>query len=172
MKLAAAALVLSFLVLPAMAHAHEGMMHDGCPADQSFVAGDITVSAAYSRAMLPNAPVGAGYMTISNAGASADRLVGATTEATPTVEIHNMSIVDGMMEMEALPDGIEIAAGGKVTLAPDGLHLMFMQPKAPFNEGECVEVTLTFEQAGPLSVQLSVGPIGADAPPDHSGHTM
>jgi copper(I)-binding protein len=171
MKLfALAPLALALLAAPAFAH--EGMLHDGCPTGQTFAAGDITVTGAFTRATLAAAKVGAGYMTIGNAGTEPDRLVSATTEATPTVELHNMSVKDGMMTMTPMPDGIEVPAGGSVALAPGGLHVMFIGPKAPFKEGECVAVTLKFEKAGELPVQLVVGPIGADAAPDHAGHSM
>ena len=150
------------------ATAHEGMLHEGCAPGQTFTAGDIAVTGAFTRATLPNAQVGAGYMTIDNAGAAADRLVGAATEATPTAELHNMTTEGGMMKMAAVEGGIEIPAGGSVTLAPGGLHVMFIGPRAPFKEGECVAMTLTFETAGPLEVQLVVGPVGADAPPEHN----
>ena len=150
--------------------AHEGMIHDGCPVGQEFTVGDITVSGAFTRAMLPNAQVGAGYLAIDNAGAEADRLVGASSDVTPTVELHNMTTENGMMKMSEVEGGIEIPAGGGVTFAPGGLHVMFIGPNQSFNEGECVEVTLRFESAGELPVQLVVGPVGADAAPGHEGH--
>jgi copper(I)-binding protein len=165
MKPSAAVVALCLFTVPAFAH--EGMLHDGCPAGQTFSAGDISVTGAFSRAMLPNAPVGAGYMTITNAGSAADRLLSATTEATPNVELHDMKVTDGMMEMTPLPEGIEIPAGGTVTLAPGGLHMMFINPHAAFKEGECLAVMLTFEQAGELAVQLSVGAVGAEGAPEH-----
>jgi copper(I)-binding protein len=167
MKLLALALAGFVLAFPVAAGAHEGMLHDGCPAGQSFVAGDITVSGAFTRAMLPNAPVGGGYMTITNAGRAPDRLLGATTASTDAVEFHDSKVTDGMMEMTHLPEGIEIPAGGSVTLAPGGLHVMFINPKSPFKEGECLAVTLSFERAGDLTIELSVGPVGADVPPGH-----
>jgi periplasmic copper chaperone A len=156
--------------IPLSAFGHEGMLHEGCPAGQSFAAGDISVTGAFTRAMLPSAPVGGGYMTISNAGTMPDRLVGATTEATDTVEFHDMKVEGGMMKMIPMPEGVEIPAGGTVTFAPGGLHVMFLSPRAPFKEGECLEVVLQFERAGELSVQLSVGPVGADAAPEGHHH--
>ncbi|HHY50607.1 MAG TPA: copper chaperone PCu(A)C [Alphaproteobacteria bacterium] len=141
------------------------MVHEGCPADQTFTAGDITVSGAFTRAMLQGAKVGAGYMTITNNGTAADRLIGATTAATDKVELHNMSTEDGMMKMVPVEGGIEIPAGESVTLAPGGLHIMFLEPRAPFKEGECVDVVLTFETAGELGVQLNVGGVGASEAP-------
>lgn len=162
------ALMLPFLAAPAFAH--EGMNHDGCPTGQSFAVGDITVSGAFTRATLPDAPVGAGYLTISNAGTDADRLLGAASLITPTVELHTMSVTDGMMKMQQLTDGIEVPAGGSVEFAPGGMHIMFIGPNQAFVEGECVELTLTFEKAGELPVMLNVGPVGASAAPEHEGH--
>jgi copper(I)-binding protein len=166
--------ILSIMLLIAVVSpvlAHEGMLHDGCPGGQTFAAGDITVSGAFTRATLPDAPVGAGYLTIENAGVSADRLVSATSEVTPIVELHTMSTVDGVMKMEHLPEGIDLPAGETVSLAPGGLHIMFIGPNQPFNEGECVELVLNFEQAGDLPVQLNVGPVGArEAPMAHADH--
>jgi copper(I)-binding protein len=159
---------LTFLAVPAVAH--EGMLHDGCPAGQTFAAGDITVSGAFSRATLPNAPVGAGYMSISNAGSAPDRLIGVSTAATPRVEIHNMRMEDGVMKMEKVEGGLEVPAGGSVSLSPEGYHIMLFKPTQPLVEGECLTLVLTFETAGELPVQLSVGGIGASDAPDHSGH--
>jgi periplasmic copper chaperone A len=160
------AFAVALAIAPAV-FAHEGMLHEGCAAAQTFAAGDITVTGAFTRAMLPNAPVGAGYMSIANAGSEPDRLLGATTEATGSVELHDMKITDGMMQMKPMPEGIEIPPGGTVTLAPGGLHMMFIKPRAGFREGECLALVLKFERAGELPVELSVGPVGADAPPGH-----
>jgi copper(I)-binding protein len=166
---------LALVALASPAFAHQGMLHDGCPPGQTFTVGDITVTDAFSRAMLAQAKVGAGYMTIANAGTAPDRLVGATTEATDKVKLHNMTTENGMMKMSPVEGGVEVPAGGSVTLAPAGLHIMFVEPHAPFKQGECVAVTLKFEKAGDLPVQLVVGPVGADSAPmemEHSGHAM
>jgi copper(I)-binding protein len=158
------------LTLATHAIAHEGMIHDGCPAGQEFTAGDIIVTGAFTRATLPDAQVGAGYFTISNAGSEADTLIAASSEVSPTVELHNMTVENGMMKMSEVEGGIEVPAGGSVSLAPGGLHVMFIGPNQPFIEGECVAVTLSFERAGEVPVQLVVGPVGADAAPGHKGH--
>ena len=59
------------------------------------------------------------------------------------------------MKMNELPDGIAVPAGGTVTLAPGGLHLMFMGLKAPLVENETVPVTLTFAKAGTIEIELA-----------------
>lgn len=133
-------------------------------------AGDLTLSGAFTRATLPNAPVGGGYLTITNNGDEADRLVDAESPFSPDVQIHEMAVVDDVMQMRGLPEGLEIPAGESVTLRPGGLHLMFMQIAQPFVEGETVPVTLIFERAGEVEIELAVGAFGASGHDDHSSH--
>ena len=161
------ALLLSMFSDPS--HGHEGVHHDGCTAEDAIV-GDIVISDGFSRATLPAAPVAAGYLTITNNGAAADRLVAAASAVTPTVEIHDMVTEDGMMKMLHLVDGIVIPPGESVALAPGGKHIMFIGPNQPFIEGDCVAVTLSFEQAGEVPVMLQVGSTGARGPEDGHGH--
>jgi copper(I)-binding protein len=132
--------------------------------------GDLTLSGAFTRATLPNAPVGGGYVTITNNGTDADRLIGAESVFSPDVQVHEMAVIDDVMQMSQLPDGLEIPAGETVTLAPGGLHLMFMQISQPFVEGETVPVTLTFEHAGEIEIELAVEAFGASSMSDHSEH--
>jgi copper(I)-binding protein len=167
------AAIAALLCLSMPAFAHNGLMHTGCAAGQSFTAGAITVSGAYTRAMLPNAGAAGGYLTISNAGAEPDTLTGGTSQAAGLVEVHEMTLEGDMMKMASVPGGLDIPAGGTVALAPKGFHLMMMQIGTPFKEGECVEVTLHFAKAGDLPIQLSIGGIAQDEPVmDHSGHNM
>lgn len=125
-------------------------------AAEIFRAGDLTVTHAYARAMLPGQPVGGGYLIITNAGGVADRLVSAVSSAAGAVEIHEMAMQGETMKMRKLTDGVSIPAGEIVELKPGGLHLMFMKVKAPFKTDDTVPVTLTFEKAGNVDVRLSV----------------
>jgi copper(I)-binding protein len=163
----------ALLAVPTPAFAHNGLMHTGCAAGQSFAAGSITVTGAYTRAMLPNAGAAGGYLTIANSGAEPDTLTGGTSQAAGLVEVHEMTLEGDMMKMGAVPGGLEIPAGGTTELAPKGIHLMMMQIGTPFKEGECVEVTLHFAKAGDLPVVLNIGGVAQDEPVmDHSGHDM
>ncbi|WP_423065793.1 copper chaperone PCu(A)C [Devosia sp. CN2-171] len=168
----AAALGLAFLATPAFAHM--GMKHDGCPTGQVFTAGDITISGAFSRATLPSAKIGGGYLVIENKGSSPDRLLGGSTENAKAVQVHQMKMEGDMMKMGEIAGGLEIPAGSTVTLAPggDAYHLMFMDIIQPLKSGECMDVTLEFEKAGAIPVQLNIGEIAADAPPEHMHHDM
>ncbi|WIJ24908.1 copper chaperone PCu(A)C [Devosia sp. RR2S18] len=140
--------------------AHNGVVH----------LGPIDISLPFARATLPNAPVGGGFLTIENTGAEADRLISASSPAAAEVQLHEMAMDGEVMRMRQLEDGIEIPAGGTVTLEPGGLHIMFMGLREPFVEGEEVPVTLTFEQAGSVEIKLPVLAVAADAAPAHDGH--
>jgi copper(I)-binding protein len=132
---------------------------------KSWTVGDLVVSGAYARATLPHAPVGGGFITITNKGGTDDRLVGAVSPLAGEVQLHEMKMNGSVMEMRALPNGIPIPAGKTVTFSPSGLHLMFMKLKGTFVKGRTVPVTLTFAKAGKVTVELAVGGIAADGPP-------
>jgi copper(I)-binding protein len=159
--------VIGLTLLATPAFAHMGMKHGGCPAGQVFTAGDITVTGAYSRATLPQAKIGGGYLTIENKGTSPDRLLGGSTENATAVQVHQMKMDGDMMKMAEVEGGLEIPAGGTVTLSPggDSFHLMFMDIKQPLKAGECLDITLQFEKAGSIPVELTIGDVAADAPP-------
>ncbi len=123
-------------------------------------AGDLTLTAGFTRATLPKAPVAGGFVTIRNAGAE-DRLTGGSAPFASDVQVHEMAMEGEVMKMRPLPDGLPIPAGQEVVLKPGGYHLMFMGLKAPLKQGETVDVTLTFERAGAVTVPLAVLAPGA-----------
>ncbi|RVV98091.1 DUF1775 domain-containing protein [Mesobaculum littorinae] len=127
----------------------------GATADVTL--GDLTLSSAFTRATLPNAPVGGGFLTVTNDGDTDDRLIAATSPAAGRVEIHEMDMDGDVMRMRELADGLPIPAGDTVALQPGGYHLMLMELAAPLVEGETVDVTLTFETAGEVTLPLAIG---------------
>ena len=133
--------------------------------------GDLEISGAFSRATLPNAPVGAGYFTITNTGTVDDTLVSARSPVAAKTQIHQMKLEGDVMKMSEVEGGLVIPAGETVTLTPGGLHIMFMDLRQAFAEGSNVPVTLTFEKAGSVDIELAVGPINA-AEPSHDMHDM
>lgn len=122
----------------------------------------------WSRVTPRGAVVAGGYAKIENTGKTADRLIGASAELSGRTEIHEMAMEGGVMKMRALPNGIEIPAGGKVELAPGGLHIMFMELKQPLEEGKHFKGTLIFEKAGTVPVDFAVE--GMAGPGEHKGH--
>lgn len=139
-------------------HGHDdmaGMDMSGMAGD-TVTLGDLQISGAFAKAMLPGQPVGGGFFTIKNNGKTDDRLVSISSPNAGEVELHEMAMQDNVMKMRELKDGIPVPAGGTVTLAPGGLHLMFQKVKAPFKQGDSVPVTLTFEKAGKVDLTLKV----------------
>lgn len=123
-----------------------------------FTLGTLEIDHPASRATLPGQPVGGGFMTITNKGAEADRLVSiAAPDVSDDVQLHEMAVENDVMKMRHLPDGIEIPAGATVELKSGGLHVMFMRIKHPFKEGETFKATLTFEKAGTIDVEFAIG---------------
>lgn len=117
--------------------------------------GDITIADA--RAPEPTGPNGALYFSVTNDG-TADTLVAVSTESAPEVQFHN-TVTDGeTTSMSPVPDGIEVAASGDVTLEPGGTHAMLIDVK-DIEAGDMMPITLTFENAGDLNVLVPVVPV-------------
>ena len=142
------------ILLATPSFAHDGVVH----------VGDLNISLPFTRATLPNAPVGGGFLTIENTGAEPDRLISATSTVSGDTQIHEMAMQGDVMKMRQLVEGLEIPAGETVALSPGGFHIMFLGLKQAFVEGETIAVTLTFEKAGSVEVLLPVEAAGADAP--------
>lgn len=132
---------------------------------QAASAAEPTVRAteAWARATGPDTPVGMAFVTLTNTGAEADRLVSASTPAAAKVEFHRHVPADGAMKMQR-QDSIELAPGAAVRFSPGGLHLMLDGLKARLIAGQSVALTLTFAKSAPLTVPVTVIAQGA-APP-------
>jgi copper(I)-binding protein len=137
-------------------------------------AGDLIITQAWSRATPSGAKVAGGYLTVENKGAAADRLLGGSGDVAGRVEIHEMAMDSGVMKMRPLDNGLDIAPGKTVKLAPGGYHLMLLDLKSQLKQGDKVPVTLQFEKAGKVQLTLDVQGVGAQAPAggDHSGGHM
>ena len=117
--------------------------------------GSLTVSEARSRPTSPGATVAGGYLTITNPGAEADRLIRAASPRAARTELHEMAMDGTMMTMRPVTS-IEVPAKGSVKLEPGGFHLMFLDIPKPFVANETIPVSLTFEKAGQVDVELIV----------------
>jgi uncharacterized protein YcnI len=132
-------------------------------------AGDLEFSGAVAKAMLPGQPVGGAVVTIKNEGASDDRLISAASPSAGRVELHEMAMVNDVMKMRKMSDGLVIPAGKTVDMTSSDLHFMFYNMKKPFADGDKVPVTLTFEKAGKVDVIVQVGSAnGADQMHNHN----
>ena len=123
--------------------------------------GKLKISAPWARATPKGAPVGGGYLTITNTGSEADRLMGGSAAFAKAVEVHEMKMDKGIMKMREMAKGLEIKPGKTVSLNPSGYHIMFTGLKQPLKKGEHVKVTLQFAKAGKADVDFTVEGIGA-----------
>ena len=111
--------------------------------------GDLVIGHPWARQSPMGADVAAGFMTITNNGKEADRLVKATASVAPTVQLHEMKMEGDVMKMSEVPGGIVIPPGATVELKPMSLHIMFMDLKAPIKEGEAGAVNVEYEVMAP-----------------------
>jgi len=121
----------------------------------------ITVQEPWARATPAGAMSGAAYMTLANKTSTADRLTGASSDVAAKVQIHEMKVVNGVMQMREVTGGLAIPAGGSVTLKPGSYHVMLMGLKKPLVAGQSIPLTLTFAKAGNISVTVPVQAMGA-----------
>ncbi len=107
------------------------------------------------RTAPPTTKVMAGYGTLRNPGTIDSTLVAVTSPQFGRVEIHEMTMIDGVMKMRAI-DEIKVEAGASVRLEPGGLHLMLYDPVAPLASGDSIEVKLTLACDSTYPATLSV----------------
>lgn len=138
------ALVLGALLSSTAAGAHE------------YKLAELEIGHPWARATPPGAEAAGAFMTIKNEGAEPDRLVGAAFAGAAMTQIHEMVMDNGVMRMSELAGGLAIPPGATVELAPGGYHVMLMGLKEPLVEGSKVPLTITFEKAGSIEVELAV----------------
>lgn len=119
--------------------------------------GALAVSDPWIGATPAGSSVAAGYFVVSNAAETPDRLLAAESPRATRIEIHEMKMDGEMMQMRAVT-GVDVPAQGAAVLAPGGLHLMLIGIDGPFVEGEAAPVTLTFEKAGRVALEMPVRP--------------
>lgn len=96
----------------------------------------------------------AAYMTIRNTGA-ADNLIAASTDVAGKVELHTVTADGDVMKMEQV-EKIEVPANGEAVLKPGGFHIMLLEIKQDLKVGDTLDLTLTFEKAGKITVKVPV----------------
>ena len=139
---------------------------------QGYPIGKLSVQHPWSRETAAGQAVGGGFMTITNKGASEDRLVSGTSPVATEVQLHTMSMEGGVMRMRQVEGGIAVPAKGTLELKPGSYHIMFMGLKRQLRQGERFPVTLRFQRAGKVTVQFVVQPITSTGPMEsgHAGH--
>ena len=125
-------------------------------------AADIEIAGPFMRAAPMVGGNGAAFLTIRNHG-NADRLVAAEADISKSVELHT-HIKDGDVFRMRKVDAIAVPMHGTVDMKPGGDHVMFIGLKEPVKEGRKVAMTLVFEKAGKVAVEVPVLAAGAMAP--------
>ncbi len=124
-------------------------------------AGDITIIHPWARASSGMARSGGAFMTIANDGTRPEKLISARTTIAAKTMLHK-TVMDGdVMKMTHVKGGIAIPAGDAVELKPGSYHIMLMGLKAPLKEGTSFPLSLTFEHAGTVTVEVKVMKPGA-----------
>ncbi|TMV09754.1 copper chaperone PCu(A)C [Ruegeria sediminis] len=119
--------------------------------------GLIMIEDAYARSSGMNAKAGAAFMMIMNKGDADDRLIDARSDVAAKVELHTHKISDdGVAKMMHVEEGFAIPAGETHMLARGGDHVMFMGLKQSFEQGAMIPVTLVFEKAGEIEIEIPV----------------
>ena len=136
----------------------------GAAAAETYTVGSIEIANPWARATPKGASVGGAYMTITNKGPEADRLIGISSPIANQLEVHQMVMDKGVMSMRPVQGGLEIKPGQTVELKPQSFHLMLMGLKQPLAKGERVKATLEFAKAGKLDLEYVVESMGAQAP--------
>ncbi|WP_192559658.1 copper chaperone PCu(A)C [Pseudomonas allokribbensis] len=151
-------IVIAALLLPAcFAHAHE------------YKAGELEIAHPWSQELPPNAPTVAAYFIIHNGGKTADRLLSVDSPIAPTAELHEHVMQGDLMKMQQVPN-VSIPAGENVTFAPMAYHVMLMNPtdRSLLTDGKRFPLTLHFEKAGNVTVEVAVQKKPPQDMPEHA----
>ena len=117
------------------------------------------------------APTGAVYLSLQNKGKAADKLLGASTPRAKRVELHTMSMTGDVMRMREV-DSIEIKPGEKLAMtAGSGYHVMLVELASPLKPGDKFPMTLHFEKAGAVKIEVLVQAPGNPAASAASSHS-
>lgn len=140
-----------------------GLTASAVIACETITLGPLTIQNAWSRATIGAGRPGVFYVEISNTGTTADALVGLSTPVAQMPMLHETVVTDGVASMPHAMS-VPVPAGQSVKLAPGGYHGMLMGLTQALKEGDIFPVTLTFETAGEVTVNVDVLSLRAEGP--------
>ena len=129
----------------------------------------IQVSDGWARASIGPGSNSAAYLTLTTDGDDPDRLIAAATPLAERAELHDHIMEDGIARMRPV-DAIDVVPGEAVSLEPGGLHIMLMGLKKKLEPGMALPVTLSFEKAGEVEIELTVQPMSYRPSMAHEHH--
>ncbi|GAB5437535.1 copper chaperone PCu(A)C [Falsiruegeria mediterranea] len=137
-------------------------------ATSAFAGDAIMIKDPYARSAGKAAKTGAAFMMIMNHGTEDDRLVDVKSDVAARVELHtHKENADGVMQMLHVEEGFAIPAGEMHGLQRGGDHVMFMGLNQPFVQGDMIPVTLVFEKAGEVEIEV---PVDLERKPEAGAH--
>lgn len=125
-------------------------------AAHEYKVGAIDIGHPWSRPTPKDANIAGGYLTITNKGKTADRLIGGSSPVANQIEVHEIVDVDGMAKTRPVTNGIEIKPGKTVELKPGALRIVLLGLKEPLQVGQKIKGTLVFEKAGSVDIIYNV----------------
>ena len=117
--------------------------------------GDLMIHDGWARASIGSAPNSAAYMSLMIHGDAADKLIAVKSPVAESAELHN-HVMEGDIAKMRQVEAIEVKPGEMATLEPGGFHVMLMGLKEPLNAGDVLPLTLTFEQAGEVTLEVPI----------------
>ncbi|HRB04171.1 MAG TPA: copper chaperone PCu(A)C [Ilumatobacteraceae bacterium] len=173
-QVAGAACVVGLLTLVASCGDDDSSSNTTVAAANTTATGEIAFTGQWARTSPMKATMGAAYVTITSPiddkllGVSADSTVAATVEVHETYAIEPasdttmmgsattvMGAPGGEMGMRPV-ESIALPAGTPVELKPGGYHIMLIDLVKPLEVGATLTLTLTFEKAGAITLDVPV----------------
>lgn len=130
---------------------------------ETITAGDLTIERAWSRATIGAERPAVFYVEITNNGSTDDALTGISTPAANMPMLHETVVTDGIASMPHVTS-VPVPAGRMMALSPGGYHGMLMGLTAALKDGDGFPLTLTFEKAGDITVEVEVVSLRAEGP--------
>lgn len=121
----------------------------------SSSSGELTVRDAWARPASAG-DNGAAYFVIENGTATNDTLVSVGSEIAATTEVQMSMIMNGDVATMQMQESISVPARDKVEFKPGGLHVMFINLTRDLKVGDTIILTLNFEKAGEVTLQVEV----------------
>jgi hypothetical protein len=147
----------------------------GTAGAHDYTVGDLTIDHPWATPSIPGQGQASAYLVVRNAGGEADRLVGARASIAEGAALHG-HVMDGDVARMSPVEALDVPPRGEAALEPGGAHVMLVGLAEPLALEDSFVLTLTFERAGDVDVEvkvqslaehLSASPAAQDA---HAGH--
>jgi copper(I)-binding protein len=116
---------------------------------------NIIISDLWARPTIGKMENSAIYLVLINEGQKSDFLINAETDVARKIEIHKTISNNDISSMVHIN---KVAIPGKTTVkfSPGGLHIMILGVAKELREGDKFPLSLTFEYAGKIEVEVLV----------------